>query len=296
MPNPVLDLGSNLEENLNRWANALKGGGDKLAVFKVVYSGKRSRWTGSEITEALGGRIPPKRVVMAGKKLHGDGLLRQDPEAYPVVYEKLGDVHHYKRRILSLAANGRKRSALPTKRSAQITVRSAPSKERDRGGRAINVTIDDVDQFARVRRLKGVQRLLKPLSEKRFKRGLLKLFKETGKFPDWGGEKNDFFTNKLKMNGKRYDTAFALKGPGVRRKTMGPGQWGVNGNQIQRLVGEAPGAVFFLQFEGQIDQYSIEQLKKLTEHRATQEKRKLFYGYIDRDDALRLRRAYPKVF
>ncbi len=45
MPHPVIDLGSNLEENLVRWARALKGGGHKLEVFNIIYSGKRQRWT-----------------------------------------------------------------------------------------------------------------------------------------------------------------------------------------------------------------------------------------------------------
>ena len=38
MPHPVLDLGSNLEENLKRWSNVLKGLGDKYAVLEVIYS------------------------------------------------------------------------------------------------------------------------------------------------------------------------------------------------------------------------------------------------------------------
>jgi|SRR5271157_682235 len=294
MPHPVLDLGSNLEENLKRWANALKGGGDKLAVFNVVYSGKRARWTASEISLALRNRVSQKRVTMAGKKLDGDGLLRQDPEAWPVVYEKLPDVHHYKRKILALVNNKRKRDTLPTKRSAHLSITVGHARQKTY--KAVHATIDDIDQFSRVRRLKVKLKTLKPIPEARFKKGLLKLLKESGKFPDWGGEKNDFFTNKLKMKGKRYGAAFALKGPGIGRKTARPGDWGTNGDQIQRLVGEAPGTVFFLQFEGQIDQYSIEQLKKLTELRASQEKQKLFYGYIDRDDSLRLRHAYPKYF
>jgi hypothetical protein len=294
MLHPVLDLGSNLEENLKRWANALKGGGAKLAVFEVVYSGKRARWNANDISQALNRRISKKSVTMAGKKLDGDGLLQQDPEAWPVVYEKLRNIHHYKREILSLVGNKAKRDTLPTKRSKHLRISVQHTQKKS--GKAVHVTIDEVDQFAKVRKIKGRLTRLRPIPEARFKKGLLRLLKETGKFPDWGGEKNDFFTNKLEMEGKRYGAAFALKGPGVGLKTMTPGKWGTNGNQIQRLVGEAPGTVFFLQFEGQIDQYSIEQLKKLTEHRASQERRKLFYGYIDRDDSLRLRRAYPECF
>jgi hypothetical protein len=97
------------------------------------------------------------------------------------------------------------------------------------------------------------------------------------------------------MGGKRYSAVFALKGPGVGVRVVTPGKWGKQGNQIQRLV-NAPARVFLLQSELQIDQYSIEQLKKLTEHKANEENRKLFYGYIDPHDSTRLRKAYPEAF
>jgi hypothetical protein len=161
-------------------------------------------------------------------------------------------------------------------------------------GRAKEVTIDDIDQFSKLRPLKKLPQL-EPLTENEFKAGIQKLFKDTGVYKDWGGEKNDFYTNKLRMRGKRYTAGFALKGPGVGTKKMGPGKWGRNGDQIQRLS-ETPASVFFLQFEGQIDQNSIDQLKKLTENKAHQENRNLFYGYIDRDDSTRLRLAYRKEF
>lgn len=38
MPHAVLDLGSNLEENLKRWSHVLKGLGAKYAVWEVIYS------------------------------------------------------------------------------------------------------------------------------------------------------------------------------------------------------------------------------------------------------------------
>ena len=41
---------------------------------------------------------------------------------------------------------------------------------------------------------------------------------------------------------------------------------------------------------------TIEQLKKLTEAKAYQEQRKLYYGYLDRDDCARLRVAYSAQF
>ena len=89
MPHPVLDLGSNLEENLKRWSNALKGLGAKFAVWEVIYSGKRKWWTAKEISNKLKGKVSPKRVTEVGKKLLGDGLVHQVTDRYPIVYEKI---------------------------------------------------------------------------------------------------------------------------------------------------------------------------------------------------------------
>jgi len=160
---------------------------------------------------------------------------------------------------------------------------------------AVEITIDDIDQFARVRRQAGKSRLLKPLSESRFKRGLLKLFGETGSFPDSGIERDDFITNKLTISGRRRTAAFALKGPGLKAKTMTPAKWGKRGNQIQKLV-SAPAQVFILQAEKQFDEDSLEQLQNLVEHKSIRQHRTLYYGHIDRTDSLRLRRAYPTFF
>ncbi len=294
MPLPVIDLSSNLPENLERWANSLKGGGAKLQVFQIIYSGKKKHWTVKEIAAATKGTLSGKNVAQAGKKLVGDALLNQAPNTFPIVYEKRADVHHHKTRILRLAQSKAKRNALATKRKIQVSVRMQGLRSSAQG-KARQITIDDIDQFRKAARLRRKQKKLPPLSESRFKKGLQKIFKQSGTFKDWGGERDDFFTNKLKLKGKRQSAAFALKGPGVGTKTMTPGKWGKHGNQIQRLV-QAPAQVFLLQFEGTIDEYSIEQLQKLTEHRAQQENARLFYGYIDRDDSLRLRHAFPRAF
>ncbi len=295
MTHPVLDLGSNLEENLKRWSNALKGLGAKLAVWNVIYSGKRKRWTAKDISSQLDGKVSPKRVTEVGKRLLGDGLISQAPEEYPIVYVKIPDVHHHKRRILSLVQSKAKRDALPTKRDrAHVTVNV---KQREiKRGEAVEITVDDIDQLRRVKRLnRNSQKPLSLLPESRFKRGIQRLFRDHGEHKDHGGEIADFYTNQFRMGGKRYSAVFALKGPGIGVKVVTPGKWGKQGNQIQRLV-NAPARVFLLQSELQIDQYSIEQLKRLTEHKANQENRKLFYGYIDPHDSTRLRKAYPEAF
>lgn len=295
MPHSVIDVGSNLNENLERWSGALAHGGNKLKVFNVVYSSKRKQWTAKDISKALNGAIDEYEVPHVGKKLVGDGILQQMPGSWPVIYTKIPEIQHYKNRILALAKNSGKRKALPTKRKPQGRVKVTISGRQKEPGRAIEVTIDNIDQFARVRKTKTNSPSLPPLPERRFKRGLLRLFGEAGKFPDSGIERDDLITNKLTMGGKRHTAAFALKGPGMKAKIMAPAKWGKRGNQIQRLV-SAPADVFILQAEKQFDEDSLEQLQNLVAHKAGQQHRTLYYGYIDRGDSLRLRHAYPSFF
>jgi hypothetical protein len=295
MTQSVIDVGSNLNENLERWSGALARGGDKLEVFKVIYSSKRKQWTAKEISEELNGAIHPYEVPHIGKKLVGDGILHQVPESWPVVYTKIPDIQHYKNRILSLVKNTSKRRGLVTKRKPQVNVKVHVSGRNPKLVKAVQITIDDIDQFVRARKKRKKLPALKPLSEERFKRGLLKLFGETGRFFDSGVERDDFITNKLRMKGRRYTAAFALKGPGLKAKTMTPAKWGKNGNQIQKLV-SAPARVFILQAEKQFHEDSLEQLQNLVEHKAFQQHRTLYYGHIDRADSLRLRHAYPEYF
>jgi hypothetical protein len=295
MPHSVIDLGSNTPENLRRWSEALKRGGDKLTVWNLVYSSQRRKWTAKEIEVALDNDLSQKRVLTVCKKLVGDFLLHQIPGVFPNVYEKISGVQYLKPKILALIGNKKKRESLATKQHPQVKVHVRTSFGHSRTGRASEVTVEQIDQFSRVRSLSPKSLNMDPLSEEGFKRGLQRLFNDTGNHKDWGGERDDFFTNKLRLNGKRKSAAFALKGPGVGVKTMYPGKWGKRGTQIQRLV-SVPATVFMLQFEGQIDEDSVEQLKKLTELKAHQENKQLFYGYIDKDDSILLRRAYPNCF
>lgn len=75
MPQPVIDIGSNLNENLERWSYALERGGAKLAVFEVIYSGKRARWSAKEISDRLGESISASPLAKNGPAL----LCRIDP-------------------------------------------------------------------------------------------------------------------------------------------------------------------------------------------------------------------------
>lgn len=123
------DSGAMKGAGVERWASSLKGGGAKLAVFQIVYSGKRKRWTAKEISGALGGRISAKRVTEAGKKLDAEGLVHQVAGVWPVVYEKLANVHYKKARILALLNSTARSAGLPSeKRRRPSPVKAAPSR------------------------------------------------------------------------------------------------------------------------------------------------------------------------
>jgi hypothetical protein len=93
-----------------------------LAVFKIIYSGKRREWTAKEISDRLHGEITQKRVTEVGKKLVGDALVNQLAGVFPVVYEKRSDVHHYKTKILA---------------GARTKHRSSQKKAEAVGGKAV---------------------------------------------------------------------------------------------------------------------------------------------------------------
>src|SRR5260221_444453 len=93
--------------------------------------------------------------------------------------------------------------------------------------------------------------LISEVPEEKMKKGLMRILNETGKPPkDWGGEKNDLFTTKLKIDGARFHAAFALKGPGKKVKKLTSKDMGENGDQIQRLLRSSAQVVFVQYWRG----------------------------------------------
>ena len=133
------------------------------------------------------------------------------------------------------------------------------------------------------------------MKEDKFKKGIKKILGEKGKFQDWGGEKNDLYTTRVKIDGKRVATAFAFKGPGKRGK-LTPKMMGKNGDQIQRLFASGAADVYVLQYWAQIDESVVEQMKALATARSATERKKIRYGVIDGIDSARIIKAYPRAF
>jgi hypothetical protein len=132
------------------------------------------------------------------------------------------------------------------------------------------------------------------LSEKVIKQGFQQVIGEQGQFTDWGGEKSDLFTTRLRLGGRRVAAAVAFKGRGTRGRLV-PAKMGRNGDQLQRLF-QSSGQAFLVQYVGQIDESVLEQMEQLAKAKSVSTGLRIYFGIIDGDDTERLIAAYPKAF
>jgi hypothetical protein len=110
---------------------------------------------------------------------------------------------------------------------------------------------------------------------------------------DWGGELNDLYTANLLINGARHETAFLLKGNGLRSQTMEIKHCGINGDQILRLC-NSPAKLFVIQFVGRISEAVIADVDGKVRHARSQEK-EAWYCIMDGQDTARVLRAYGEL-
>jgi hypothetical protein len=245
----------------------------------------------SELVAAT--KLTPKEILTAAKVLVNHDIVTQTKKNGGTAYEKDPTLAANVGKILSLAAHPDKRAQVPTKvnpppRRASLQVVSLPKALVS----ARFITLDDIDSFAAARDLKAADRV--QISEAKFKSGVQSIVGETGSFKDWGGERNDLWTSRLRLNGKRRRCAVAFKGPGTTGK-LTPKKLGKNGDQIQRLF-KSDADVYLVQYWAQIDESVVEQMTAFAQAKSAVEAREITYGVIDGDDSARLMAAYPKHF
>jgi hypothetical protein len=107
---------------------------------------------------------------------------------------------------------------------------------------------------------------------------------------DWGGELNDLVTSNLVIDGSRVDTAFLLKGNGLKKRVMEIRDCGKNGDQLVRLA-DSPASLFVVQFVGMISENVVRDIAGKVEHLRS-EGRPARYCIIDGQDTARLLQAY----
>lgn len=289
MVHKVTDVSGNRQDKIANAAKVIGKAKDRLQVFLTIYSGKKIK-TVAEIFEATNLKSEI-RVLQEGKKLASEDIVIQTKKDGKTAYEKIDFYTHNKNRILSLVQNKEKLKKFPTKTNPQVQTTTNVTVRFNKNLVQIkSITIDDVDSFSNARKQKESD--VKQVYENEVKQVLKNAIGESGKFIDWGGETDDLYSTRLRLNGKRISVAFGLKGRGTKG-TLTPKKMGKNGDQIQRLF-KSPAEVFFVQYVDQIDESVIDQMKTHAIAKSVTEGKKIHYGIIDGKDTSRLISAYSK--
>jgi len=278
---PVSDSLSNYNDQLATGARLLGRSDAKIRVFETIYKGKKEVKTIQEIMKSTG--LSQIRVLNEGGKLAG--LL---VEKVPNGYKKIKQFSPRYKDIIRLAKNPKKLEKLPTKTSHKISEKVILIQFPESAQNAKFITLSDVSSFSKVKNsLNTID--VKKMMESEIKDLFKKILGEQGDFKDWGGEKSDLFSTKLKLQSKRLKCAIAFKGRGTSGKLV-PKKMGKNGDQIGRLFDE-PADVYFIVYNGQIDSSIISQMQAFAVSKAISGQ-KIYYGIIDESDLGLLVDAY----
>jgi len=162
----------------------------RRAVFEAIYFGKKPSKTVDEIAVKIG--LSAKRVLEEAKKLSSNSIVSQTKKKGKTCYGKDDFFAIQKGKIISFIENPRKLKNFPTKTNPRPSGQRVESfRLRRQSFQASQITIDDLDTFARVNKVSPSSVLAFAMSEKQFKTGVMRILGDKGKFQDWGGEKSD---------------------------------------------------------------------------------------------------------
>lgn len=293
MPLSVSDARSSAADQIAHAVEVLGRATQRIAIFKAIYFGKRRVKTVNELATTTG--LSRVRVLQEAKRLADNQIVKQIRAAGMTGYEKDSFYSAQKKKILRLVGDPVAFASFPTKtRPRAATSKAIVIRIPRQRIQARYITIDDIDSFSRVRRVKVEPGDYTEIPEVRFKAGVARILGEGGRFQDWGGERNDLYTNRVRISGRRHPAAFAFKGPGARG-ILTPARMGKNGDQIQRLF-KTPASVFIVQFWGQVAESVPEQMEEFAKAKSAVEGSVVYFGVVDGDDSNRLLKAYPKAF
>jgi hypothetical protein len=290
----VTDARSSPSDQIAHAVKVLGRSKDRLAIFKAIYHGKQQAKTVENIHKMTG--LARKRILEEAIKLAKNQIVHQSKKDGDTAYVKDSFYAAQKIKILALVKDPKQLARFPTKTtprpigSSTITIQIPQQRVRAR-----LITIDEIDSFSKVRKnYDNADKTFKPILETKFKEGIKRILGEQGRFKDWGGERNDLLTTRLKIKSRRRATAFAFKGRGKRGK-LTPASMGKNGDQIQRLF-LSPVEVFIVQYWGQIDESVLEQMGEFAKAKSVAEAKEILYGIIDGHDTKRIIDTYPEAF
>jgi hypothetical protein len=292
----VTDARSNEPEQIEYAAKRVgRKGTRRRKVFDEIYRGKKNPKTAAGIGAKT--KLSLKEVLDAGKVLSDRQIVEQTKVGNQTAYRKDPVYKQLRAKIQMYADNPKKLKKLPTKRRPEVRVAVKVGKVGIPKSFVSTklLTVDDLEQFRRVKPIKRPAVKAVPMAENRFKKGFQKLLGEPGKFQDWGGESNDLLTTRAKLGGKRVAAAFAFKGKG-RKGILTPGMMGKNGDQIPRLF-KSPATLYVLQYWDQVGEAIYEMMKTYATVRSINGVGdKISYVVIDGLDSARILKAYPKAF
>jgi len=300
MPQQVSDFTSNKPENLLALAQAIgAAGGHKRQVFEAVYYHKMRVKTVQWIADKT--ELTRHQVLKAARPLatrHAFNQIKKDGET---AYEQISEVQAHKKEILKLAGDKKKQDALPTKRNPRggsgtvVHMSKTVINKHTSSTDVRRVTIDDLNDFKKAHGLDpSHDRLPEALSEDAFRAGVQAILGEPGEFKDWGGEDNDLYSGRLRVERARRAVAFAFKGPGLKSKLL-PKNMGKNGDQAERLF-DSPADVFIVQHWREIDEKVVDRMERLALARSLRTGTVVWYGIIDGKDSRRIYEAYSEHF
>jgi len=293
MPIKVADIRANLNENIVHAAKTVGRSKDRRKVFEAIYKGKRRVKTVDEIAKIT--KLSRVRVLQEGGTLSANQIVEKTKKDNQTAYKKDETYTHHKRKILSILDNPDSVNKYPTKQSPRVSTTTYKIVVPGKKSRIKAVTVDDIDSFNKVRKVANIDSSLQlgKVPESKIKAGFKKIIGEAHEFKDWGGEKNDLYTNKIRYKGKRRTAAFALKGKATKG-TLTPNKMGKNGDQISRLVGSSA-ELFLVVYHGKVDESIASQLEAFALAKSISGAT-IYYGIIDGDDLNRLFQAYRTCF
>jgi hypothetical protein len=288
----VSDPSANAEEKIERAAKVIRASEQNKAVFKIIYSGSKFK-----TIDDIKLKIPKfnTNTYKATNRLYGEDIIDKKRVDGVVYYGKKEFYTTNRDRILKLSQNFKRLKNYPTKRKL-INIATKTKYFFQSKPNVKQLYIDDIDSFNKVRGIKhanenGVNRI----PERIINKGICSVVNSSEK-KDWGGERNDIYTNNISFRGTRVSGAFALKGKAIKGRLV-PGKMGKNGDQIQRLF-EATADIYFVVHNNDVDERIVDLMQSLAIAKSTilGTRKKILFCVVDGKDLARLIKAYPVAF
>jgi len=297
----VSDVRSNSPEQIQNAVTIIGRSKQKAAVFEAIYKGKTRIKTLkhllSVVLQDLEISYREIRILNITDQFETHGLINKVKAKGRgrFNFEKIKFYSANYKKILSFIRNPEKQKKLITKRTPLIKEIKNNAISFKSPIDIQQITVDDIESFKGVKNVNDGAKGVNKIFERIIKKGFQNIIGEKGVFNDWGGEKNDLYTSRVKIAGKRVPTAIAFKG----RATQGnltPKKLGKNGDQVNRLF-SSPAQLFLIVYHSRIEESVIEQMRAFaTGVSISLGKKKIYYGVIDGLDLGRIILAYPKSF